>query len=45
MKVANCGATAVKSVRCQEKEAKEGIFAVIIFRNCIVASFINSIIY
>jgi hypothetical protein len=44
-KVADCGATAVKSVRCQGKEAKEGVLAVIIFRNRIVALFTNSIIY
>ncbi len=44
-KIANCGATTVKSVRCQGKEPKEGILAVIIFHNCIVALFTNSIIY
>ncbi len=45
LKVADCGATAVKSVRCQENEAKEGILAVIIFRYRIVALFTNSINY
>jgi hypothetical protein len=44
-KIADCGKTAVKSVRCQGKEAKEGILAVLIFRNRIVALFTNSIIY
>ena len=44
-KIADCGATTVKSIRSQGKEAKEGIFAVIIFRNHIVALFTNSIIY
>jgi hypothetical protein len=44
-KVADCGATAVKSIQCQGKEAKEGILVVIIFRNRIVALFTNSIIY
>jgi hypothetical protein len=44
-KIADCGATAVKSVRCQGKEAKEGILAAIIFYNRIVALFTNSIIY
>ena len=38
LKVADCGATAVKSVRCQGNEAKEGLLAVIIFRNLIVAT-------
>ncbi len=45
LKVADCSATAVKSIRCQGNEAKEGILAVIIFRNRIVALFTNSIIY
>jgi hypothetical protein len=44
-KIADCGATAVKSVQCQGKEAKEGILAVIIFHNRMVALFTNSIIY
>ncbi len=35
-KIAKCGSTAVKSARCQRKEAKEGILAVIIFLNRIV---------
>jgi hypothetical protein len=39
-KIADCDATAVKSVGCQGKEAKEGILAVIIFHNRIVALFI-----
>jgi hypothetical protein len=43
--IADCGTTAVKSVRCQGKEAKEGMFAVIIFHNRIVALFTNSIMY
>jgi hypothetical protein len=41
--IVDCGTTAVKSVRCQGKEAKERMFAVIIFHNCIVALFTNSI--
>jgi hypothetical protein len=44
-KVADCSATVVKSVRCQGKEAKEGILVVIMFCNRIVALFTNSIIY
>ena len=43
--IADCGTTAVKSVRCQGKEAKEEMFAVIIFHNRIVALFTNSIMY
>jgi hypothetical protein len=45
LKIADCNATAVLSVRCQGKEAKEGILAVIIFHNRIVALFTDSIIY
>jgi hypothetical protein len=45
LKVADCGATAVKSVQCQRKEAKKGILAVINFRDRIVALITNSIIY
>ncbi len=41
-KIADCNATAVKSSQCQGKEAKEGILAVIIFHNRIVALFTNS---
>jgi hypothetical protein len=41
--IADCNATAVTSVRCQGKEVKEGILAVIIFHNRIVALFTTSI--
>ncbi len=44
-KIADCNATVVKSIRCQGQEAKEGILAIIIFHNRIVALFTNSIIY
>ncbi len=44
-KIADCSVTAVKSIRCQGKEVKKGILAVIIFHNRIVALFTNSIIY
>ncbi len=44
-KIADCNATTVMSVQCQGKEAKEGIFTVIIFHNRIVALFTTPVIY